>query len=137
MHCTILTTFGYEMNNEFGHKEASIWQYIHQSRFKVNTAFVLSGLHKITSQICVHLVLSRQVYSFNVFYPISVLSPVPAWALKIGVAVEFVAETPCVHGFKSSRLYAQCLVELENQVLHSLSGTDEEPRQRPGGVWLE
>lgn len=40
-------------------------------------------------------------------------------------------------GFKSSRLYSQCLVELKNQILHSLSGTDDEPRQRPGVAWLE
>lgn len=40
-------------------------------------------------------------------------------------------------GLKSSCLNSQCLVELENQILHSLSGTDEEPRQRSGVVWLE
>lgn len=40
-------------------------------------------------------------------------------------------------GLKSSRLYSQCLVELENQILHTLSGTDYETRQRLGVVWLE
>lgn len=40
-------------------------------------------------------------------------------------------------GLKSSSLYSQCLVELENQILHPLSGTDNEPWQRPGVVWLE
>lgn len=72
----------------------------------------------------------RNDYFFlrDIFHAFLALSPIPIWALKIGITVELVAETPCMLRLKSSCLHSQCLVELKNQVLHSLSGTDNEPR---------
>lgn len=73
----------------------------------------------------------------DIFHTFLALSPVPIWALEIGVTVELVAETPCMLRLKSSCLHSQCLVELKNQVLHSLSGADNESRKRLSIVWLE
>ncbi len=54
-------------------------------------------------------------------------SPVPLATLKVGIAVELVAQPSCMQGLICRCTETEWLVELSDQLLHPLASADDKP----------